>query len=84
MGAICTCTENIQVLEIQEFHLPTFALKMLHALKVWAKIRLAGKKHNFFLKVLIFSEEIQTFLNQTQSDFLDKQLQGELKRMAPL
>ena len=45
LGAICTCTENIQVLEIQEFHLPAFALKMLHALKVWEKIRLAGKKH---------------------------------------
>ena len=45
MGVICTCTENIQVLEIQEFHLPTFALKMLQALKVWAKIRFVGKKH---------------------------------------
>ena len=43
MGAICTCTENIHVLEIQEFHLPTFVLKMLHALKVWAKIRLVEK-----------------------------------------
>ena len=46
MGATCTCTESIQVLEIQEFHLPTFALKVLHALKVWAKIRIAGKSTN--------------------------------------
>ena len=38
LGATCTCTESIQVLEIQEFDLPLFALKLLQALKVWAKM----------------------------------------------
>ena len=44
MWAKWTGAENIQVLEIQEFHLPTFALKMLHALKVLAKIRLLEER----------------------------------------
>ena len=43
LRATCKCRENILVLEIQEFHLPIFALKKLHALKLWAKMRYGGK-----------------------------------------
>ena len=43
LGARCRCTEFILVLEIEEFRLPKFALKVLQALKVWAKMRKVGK-----------------------------------------
>ena len=43
MGATCRLTEFILVLEIEEFRLPKFALKVLQALKVWAKMTKVGK-----------------------------------------
>ena len=58
----CKCTKNILILEFQEFHLPIFASKKLHALKVWAKIKYGGK-------ITKGPEGIRTYIETVQDTF---------------